>query len=516
MNFTVTVKKKLCLIIVYFIIGCFTAAKSDNLNSKSQALSHQEYGAYGQPFKLPKLGYEAIGIETTVLRPKPLPNYLSAIGKIESVPSRQYFVHSVANGHITKVLVVLGQYVHTGDVLVEYESPDINELSSSLILNKQGIEAQIQQLETNFQDEIKEASAQVDLAKQNFERDNVLFKEKIGSQKSLQTSKAYLEISESKYKVALEKRDLTLKAMHTKLQLTLEPIIQKLKLLGASDSTINKIIQSQNPIAKIVLKSPANGDIIFQNATCGQSISPGVRLFVICNEKEVWASANINENDIAKINLNDKVEAFVNSYPDIKFTGKIVFLNHDLDPQTRTLSVRALLNNDQEILRPEMFTNLKIYLHKPIYSLIVPTDAVVERNGHSYAFTLDKGIFQSVRVQTGQMFQDNIEIKAGIQPNTTIVTKGAFQLLANVLKTQGFAELFNQPTEGDRAYDKDEIADQVASHENNWLSIILYLVCLILGSIIGGYVVQVKLKATSQQPQSQESIVKSSDKLNNK
>ncbi len=485
--------------------------------SSSQSDSHK-FGKFGQPFSLDKLGYQSIGIQTNVVTAKAMPNYIKTIGKIESVPSRQFFIHSVATGHITKVDVVLGQNVNAQDTLIEYESPDINELSSSLILNKQGIEAQISQLETSFQDEIKEANSQVELARQNYERDDLLFKEKIGSLKALQTSKAYLDISLSKYKVAITKRDLTLAAMRKKLELTLEPIKQKLKLMGASDEIINNILKTQDPITKIELKSPATGDIIFQNATCGQSISPGVRLFTICNEAKVWASANINESDISRIKIGDGTELVVKAYPSKIFKGKIVYMNHDLDPQSRTLSVRALIENTGEILKPEMFANLKIYTDKPIYRLMVPTDAVVERNSHSYAFIFNPpDSFQPVLVKTGIAYDDSIEVVSGIESGQNIVTKGAFQLLAHVLKTQGQSDLFKQPTEGDRAYDKDEIEDGSQKNNSfNLMSILLYVICLVLGVLIGVFLVLARLNNTSKPISQFENLKESQNNLNNK
>ena len=193
-------------------------------------------------------------------------------------------------------------------------------------------------------------------------------------------------------------------------------------------------------------------------------------------------------------------------------------MNHDLDPQSRTLSVRALIENTGEILKPEMFANLKIYTDKPIYRLMVPTDAVVERNSHSYAFIFNPpDSFQPVLVKTGIAYDDSIEVVSGIESGQNIVTKGAFQLLAHVLKTQGQSDLFKQPTEGDRAYDKDEIEDGSQKNNSfNLMSILLYVICLVLGVLIGVFLVLARLNNTSKPISQFENLKESQNNLNNK
>jgi cobalt-zinc-cadmium efflux system membrane fusion protein len=110
----------------------------------------------------------------------------------------------------------------------------------------------------------------------------------------------------------------------------------------------------------------------------------GDNLFTISDLKEVWATANVFESDIAKIQLGSEVEVTTLSYPDKKFIGKVERISNILDPDTKVMSVKIKLENKDFSLKPGMFAHIAISLPEDKKMLAIKTNAVIFDDGKSY------------------------------------------------------------------------------------------------------------------------------------
>ena len=101
-----------------------------------------------------------------------------------------------------------------------------------------------------------------------------------------------------------------------------------------------------------------------------------------------------------------------------------------MDPTTRTLKVRVVLENPHEQLKPAMFGVIRI-LHSSSQGILVPSSAVIREGNDSYVFLAKgNGHFERRTVRLGRSFESTVEIAAGLKAGDTIVSDGALLLRA--------------------------------------------------------------------------------------
>ena len=376
-------------------------------------------GTQGEIIPLTALGRSAIGLKVQAVSRSVRSLELRTPGIIEIIPNRKFDEHSPVSGRVLRVSVNLGDTVKAGQVLLFLESPELNATAAEIIKNQQDIETEIAQQTELLDNDVKQAQAKINLAQANYSRDSKLMEEKIGSQKTMQTSLAELEMDKSQLKTAIDKRELTVRALQVRLRLTIEPLRQRLKLLGQSDADISQMLKSGHPIAVAPVRSARLGTVTFLNASPGQSIDPGVRLFTVADLSRVWATAHIYEDDIGRIRKGQPVTIRVPAFSDRLFHGFLSYIGDGVDPQTRTLPVRAEIANPGLSLKPNMYADLVIQTGVEATSIFLPSDVVVSRGGRHFVFVEVKDGFQPVPVVVSGVSGDNVEIIDGLSEGTT-------------------------------------------------------------------------------------------------
>jgi cobalt-zinc-cadmium efflux system membrane fusion protein len=468
------------------------------LVASAQVLAQSERGSYlgvepsgqtAEVIPLSSLGRASIGLQVAPVKREPLPLQIATTGKIEAVPTRVYYQHALLTGRVIQVLVTPGQYVEAGKALVLIDSPEINQLAAETLQIKAQLEADIAQQKAQLDAEIKQAATDVNLWEANAKRDKGLFDEGIGSQKAWQQSNAQQILSQSKLSALKTKRDLTLKALKIKLDLTFDSLSHRLAQLGVSPKEFSKMIARQHTILVVPVTSARAGVVTDLKASAGQSISPNDMLCRIADLRQVWATADIYEDDMARIKVGQKVLVKVAALPESEFSGTLTYIGAQVDPQTRTLPVRAELANPEERLKPDMFADLFVQTTDPIPAILLPQDAVILRQGHHEAFVEVKGGFRPTIVQVGRTFGDKVEIVKGLQPGDPVVMRGAFQLEAETLKSHGNAELFVQATEGERSMPGSKEPEEQENKNPGMSTSPLLLIVIVILAFVFGFIV---------------------------
>ncbi len=80
---------------------------------------------------------------------------------------------------------------------------------------------------------------------------------------------------------------------------------------------------AQLALAHTTIKSPISGNVVKVVALKGQNVSSGTSLFTIASPERIWVLANIEEKNVARIHVGDKVNIVVDAYPDIVFSGQV-------------------------------------------------------------------------------------------------------------------------------------------------------------------------------------------------
>jgi Cu(I)/Ag(I) efflux system membrane fusion protein len=115
------------------------------------------------------------------------------------------------------------------------------------------------------------------------------------------------------------------------------------------------------------------------------------------------------------------------AFPEKIWKGKVDYVYQEVDPLTRNIKVRFLFLNPQFLLKPNMYTNVTIFMAPKSNTLNIPTEALIRSaEGNRVIVALGKGQFQVRSVATGMETIESIEILSGLKEGEKIVTSGQF------------------------------------------------------------------------------------------
>jgi membrane fusion protein, copper/silver efflux system len=203
---------------------------------------------------------------------------------------------------------------------------------------------------------------------------------------------------------------------------------RKLELLGMSDSDIAAITF---PSPSIWIRAPISGIVIDNKAVRGSQVNPGDVLYSLGTLDDVWITANIYEDDIARVHEGQHLEAVTTAYPQEVFSGFIARISPDIDPATHTLQIRCQVNNPGLKLKPQMLARVKI-ITRPGEALVIPQEALVFDTNQYFAFVeVAPGSFDRRAVSIASWKEGGfVRVLAGLHPGERVVVAQSLQLNA--------------------------------------------------------------------------------------
>jgi membrane fusion protein, copper/silver efflux system len=203
---------------------------------------------------------------------------------------------------------------------------------------------------------------------------------------------------------------------------------RKLELLGLSPVDI-ATIKEATPVRW--MRAPIGGIVVSKLALRGAQVNPGDQLFALATLQRVWITADIYEDDLARVHAGQRLEAITAAYPDEVFKGVINRISPVLDSNTHTLQLRCEMQNPDGKLKPQMLARVRIVSH-PKRALIVPQEALVFDDDNYYAFVETRPDRVERRTVTISSWneQGSARITAGLVPGERVITKPSLELNA--------------------------------------------------------------------------------------
>lgn len=332
-------------------------------------------------------------IETAVVAMSPVKPALTLVGKVAYGEDRYSKVSSPVQGRVLEVRAKLGDHVKAGDVLLAIDSPDISAAYSEFV---------------------KEAS-EFEYATRAYELAKDLYETKALPKKDLKQAENEMIKDRAQFRRAKE-RLLSLKVPAEELE---KPLAQ------------------QRITSRFTLKSPITGTVVERFVTPGQSVGGdyGQVLFTVADLDTVQVVADVYERDLDLVKVGQLATVTVEAYPGVGFPAVVAMIGDVVDPNTRTIKVRAWVNNEARKLKPEMFARLNIEVGDGTAFITVPKEAVLEVDGKEYVYIAEAdGRYVKHEVKVGTANGDQVRILEGLNPGERIVTKGAILLKAQEAK----------------------------------------------------------------------------------
>jgi Cu(I)/Ag(I) efflux system membrane fusion protein len=204
--------------------------------------------------------------------------------------------------------------------------------------------------------------------------------------------------------------------------------VRKLELLGFSPADVAAI---REPSSSVWMRAPISGIVVSKNAMRGQQVNPGDQLFSLATLERVWITADVYEDDLARVKVRQSLEAVTAAYPGEVFKGTIQRISPSLDPNTHTLQLRCQVSNPQSRLKPQMLARVSI-VTSPGLALVIPQSALVFDDNAYYAFIVaGANSIERRRVDIADWNEHGYaRIASGIKPGERFFTTESLRLNA--------------------------------------------------------------------------------------
>lgn len=180
-------------------------------------------------------------------------------------------------------------------------------------------------------------------------------------------------------------------------------------------------------LAELEIRAPFAGILGIRQVSLGALISAGETITTLDDLGQVKVDFSIAENHLSTIALGQQVSAKSIAYLGESFNGKITSIDSRVDPITRAIQVRAIVNNPELKLRPGML--LQINLQKQLLNtLVVPEKALLPVNDKQYVYVVDNGKATRKEVVVGRRKPGIAQIISGIEVGEKVVVEGTLRL----------------------------------------------------------------------------------------
>jgi cobalt-zinc-cadmium efflux system membrane fusion protein len=294
-------------------------------------------------------------------------------------------------GPVSRILVSPGQIVKRGQVLMYVSSPDFSLLRATYL---------------KANDAYQVSQKEYERAKDLFDHHAIAERDLLAAESARNQALADLQSSQ-----------------------------QALQVLGFHDmAEVTKT--SSSP--EIPVLAPIAGEIVERLVSAGQVMQAGAtQAFTISDMSTVWVLANIYQQDLPYVHVNDAVVTTTDSYPGKEFHGRISYIAPALDPATRTLQARIDVKNPQEELKKDMYVVSLVSAGKITNAFAVPNAAILRDNENEPYVYVGSGNdqFQRKNVTLGETTETGTQITSGLSTGDRVIADGSlFLQFANSLQ----------------------------------------------------------------------------------
>lgn len=297
------------------------------------------------------------------------------------------------SGPVTRVLVSLGDHVKPGEPLAAVDSPDFAAAVGAY----------------------RKALASARTARRLADLDKDLYEHRSVAQREADQAQTDAVNAESDRDAAL----------------------QALVSLKVPSQTINDI-QEGRPVARPdgLIRAPIAGIVAEKLITPGQLLQAGTTpCFTVANLSRVWVLAQVFGADLASVSLGDSARVVTGAGSN-ELTGKVDNISALVDPDTRAVVTRVVVENPGDFLKKQMYVRVLIQASRESAGLLIPNSAILrddENLPFVYVAAGEAG-FARRRVTLGYRTGDQQEIPTGLEAGNQVVVEGG--LFLQFMQTQ--------------------------------------------------------------------------------
>ena len=198
------------------------------------------------------------------------------------------------------------------------------------------------------------------------------------------------------------------------------------------DSARASVKSKEALLDKKRITAPFSGRLGIRLVDLGEFLPTGTRIALLNNLDPIFVDYALPERHLPRLEIGKSILVKVSAYPDQTFSGSISAINPGVDTATRTIRIRATLDNTEQLLRPGMFAEVDTLLPSRTGLLTLPRTAIsFAPYGDTVFLIQDKDGAQQVQrqqVTTGQASEGRVEILEGLESGDQVVAVGQNKL----------------------------------------------------------------------------------------
>jgi cobalt-zinc-cadmium efflux system membrane fusion protein len=366
------------LIIVLFSVAC---GSSEDPSAGPEKTESKETTDTNRITLIPEMAQD---IKTDKIALTNLADKIQVPSQIKVDEQKLIRVGANVTGRIVEVTAKLGDHVKAGTALAKISSPELTT-------------AQLEYLRAHSLTVLNERAAK---------RAQLLLDADVIGKAELQRREAELQVSRAELSAAKD----------------------RLRLLGVFDAAVNDLVKRGQILPSVGITATISGIVIQRNVVTGQVVEPAEVLFKVADLSTVWAVGDVPEHIAGNVTVGQHVEIEVPALGYIALDGVIVYVADTVNPQTRTVTVRTVVENPDRKLKPDMLASMRI-TETPLQQIVIPESAIVRESNKDYVY-IDEGenTYLRIPVELGPEIGNLRPVIAGLSIGQLIVIDGAFDI----------------------------------------------------------------------------------------
>ena len=183
-------------------------------------------------------------------------------------------------------------------------------------------------------------------------------------------------------------------------------------------------------VAKTEIRAPFDGVIGLKNVSEGSFVNTETIIATLQDINPIKIDFSIPEKYSGSVKVGDQIRFKVVG-KDETYTGKVYAIEPKIDPQTRTLKLRAVYSNAARSILPGSFADVELILHEIQGALMVPTYSIIPELKGQKVFLYRNGKAFPQNVEIGIRTDTRVQITNGLAENDTLITSGILQIRPN-------------------------------------------------------------------------------------
>lgn len=201
------------------------------------------------------------------------------------------------------------------------------------------------------------------------------------------------------------------------------------------DAARARVNEAEAQLSKKIIRAPFDGTLGIRMVDQGEYIPTGTPIVEINMLNPIYVDYTLSEKDLPQVATGYPVVATVAAVPEQTFEGNVSAINTSVNPQTRTVRIRATLDNPENRLRPGMFATIQTRQPQDRQVVTIPRTAISYNTYGDFVFVVEKNdngdlVVDRRTIVAGETRDARVAVISGLKAGETVVAKGLLRLRA--------------------------------------------------------------------------------------